>query len=300
MADPAPRLAIRRHAEASASRLPPLLLAAQRVAATVDQGVHGRRRVGLGETFWQFRRYETGDSLRSIDWRQSAKSDHLYIRETEWSAAQSIWLWRDTSASMRWSSGRKLPEKRDRADLMLLALASLLTRAGERIGLLGIDERPSASSVALDRLAFNLLGEAPRTGMGERQSLELPRFEHLPRYSHLALFGDFLSPLEDIDRRMRQFAGNRIGGHIVQVLDPAETGLPFGGRTRFEGLEDEGRILIKRVENVREEYIERMAEHQAGLRDIARSIGWSFIVHTTDQAPERALLALYVRMAAAA
>ena len=135
MAEPAPRFAIRRHAEASASRLPPLLLAAQRVAATVDQGVHGRRRVGLGETFWQFRRYETGDSLRSIDWRQSAKSDHLYIRETEWAAAQSIWLWRDASASMRWSSGRKLPEKRDRADLMLLALASLLTPPATMIGL---------------------------------------------------------------------------------------------------------------------------------------------------------------------
>ena len=294
MADTAPRFAIRRQAEASAGRLPPLLLAAQRVAATVDQGVHGRRRVGLGETFWQFRRYETGDSVRSIDWRQSAKSDSLYIRETEWAAAQSVWLWRDASASMRWSSGRKLPEKRDRADLMILALASLMARAGERIGLLGIDERPSASSVALDRLAFRLLGDAL-----ERQSLELPRFENLPRYSQVALFGDFLSPLEEIDKRLRQFAGNRIGGHIVQVLDPAEADLPFGGRTRFEGLEDEGRILIKRVENVRDEYIGRMTEHRAGLRDIARSVGWSFIAHTTDQAPERALLALYVRMAAA-
>ena len=222
MAITAPRFGIRRHAEASAGRLPPLLLAAQRVASTVEQGVHGRRRVGLGETFWQFRRYEPGDSLRSIDWRQSAKSDQLYIRETEWAAAQSVWLWRDASASMQWSSAKKLPQKRDRADLMLLALASLLTRAGERIGLLGIDERPSANRVALDRMAFNLLGDAL-----ERQSLELPRFEHLPRYSHLILFGDFLSPLEEIDRRLRQFAGNRVGGYIVQVLDPAETALPL-------------------------------------------------------------------------
>lgn len=295
MAITAPRFGIRRHAEASAGRLPPLLLAAQRVASTVEQGVHGRRRVGLGETFWQFRRYEPGDSLRSIDWRQSAKSDQLYIRETEWAAAQSVWLWRDASASMQWSSAKRLPQKRDRADLMLLALASLLTRAGERIGLLGIDERPSASQVALDRMAFNLLGDAL-----ERQSLELPRFEHLPRYSHLILFGDFLSPLEEIDRRLRQFAGNRVGGYMVQVLDPAETALPFDGRTRFEGLEDEGRILIKRVENVRDEYIDRMTVHQAGLRDIARSIGWTFIGHTTDQTPEQALLALYVRMADAA
>lgn len=293
MSQPANRFHVRRDAEVSASRLPPLLVAAERVAATVAQGVHGRRRIGLGETFWQFRRYEPGDSLRSIDWRQSGKTDHVFIRETEWAAAQSVWLWRDASASMQWSSGKKLPEKRDRADLMMLALASLLTRAGERIGLLGIDERPSTGSVALDRMAFNLLGDAL-----DHQSLDLPRFENLPRYSHLVLIGDFLSPLEDIDRRLRQFASSRINGHIVQVLDPAETTLPFDGRTRFEGLEDEGRILIKRVENVRDEYRDRLADHQAGLQDIARSIGWNFITHMTDHTPEQALLSLYVRMAA--
>ena len=294
MAGPAPRDEIRRRAEAAASRLPPLLVAARRVAATVEQGVHGRRRVGLGETFWQYRRYEPGDSPRRIDWRQSGKSDLLYVRETEWAAAQSVWLWRDASASMQWSSGRRLPEKRDRADLMLLALASLLTRAGERIGLLGVDERPAAGGVALDRTAFALLG-----GALERLGRELPRFEPLPRHSHLVLFGDFLGPLEETDRRLRQFAGSRIGGYVVQVLDPAETNLPFGGRTRFEGLEEEGGVLVKRVDNVRDEYIDRMARHRAGLGDIARSIGWTFVSHTTDRPPEQALLTLYTNMAAA-
>ena len=125
------RLKIRHGAEQSAGRLPPLQIAAEQVAATVAQGVHGRRRVGIGETFWQFRRYVPGDSTRSIDWRQSAKTDHIYIRETEWAAAQSVWLWRDPSPSMAYRSARSLPEKRDRADLLLLALASLLNRAGE-------------------------------------------------------------------------------------------------------------------------------------------------------------------------
>ncbi len=293
MSELASRFRIRRDAETSSSRLPPLLVAAQRVAATVEQGVHGRRRVGLGETFWQFRQYEPGDSLRSIDWRQSAKTDHIYIRETEWAAVQSVWLWRDASASMRWRSGKKIPAKRDRADLMALALASLLTRGGEQIGMLGLDERASSGSVALDRMAFSLLGNGP-----EQQSPNLPRFESLPRHCHLVLFGDFLTPLEEIDHRLRQFASNQISGYIVQVLDPAETSLPFDGRTRFEGLEDEGRILIKRVENVREEYVARMARQRAGLQEIARSIGWSLVSHMTDQPPEQALLALFVRIAA--
>src|SRR4051794_9702897 len=127
----------RQRAEALASRLPPLLVAAERVAATVAQGVHGRRRVGTGETFWQYRRYEPGDSAARIDWRQSAKTQPVYVRENEWEAAQSVWLWHDRSDSMNWRSTPHLPTKGDRAALLLMAVACLLVRGGERVALLG-------------------------------------------------------------------------------------------------------------------------------------------------------------------
>src|SRR5919202_1396375 len=100
----APRAPLRDRAEQTAAALPPLLVAAERVATTVAQGVHGRRRVGQGETFWQFRQYEPGDAATRIDWRESAKSQRVYVRETEWEAAQSVWLWRDASASMGYNS----------------------------------------------------------------------------------------------------------------------------------------------------------------------------------------------------
>ena len=92
-----------RRAEALGARLPPLLIAAERVAATVAQGVHGRRRVGQGDSFWQFRHFVQGDAVARIDWRQSAKSGRVgaggwFIRETEWEAAQTVSLWRDGSA----------------------------------------------------------------------------------------------------------------------------------------------------------------------------------------------------------
>ena len=118
-----PPLAAQSRAEHLASRFPPLMVAAERVATTVAQGVHGRRRVGQGETFWQFRRYEPGDETGLIDWRQTAKSRHVFVRETEWEAAQSAWLWRDTSPSMDYSSSREVESKRSRADLLLLGLA---------------------------------------------------------------------------------------------------------------------------------------------------------------------------------
>jgi uncharacterized protein (DUF58 family) len=289
----ASRMHLRHEAELAAARLPPLMVAAERVAATVQQGVHGRRRVGMGEAFWQFRRYEPGDPVRRIDWRQSAKSDRLFIRETEWAAAQSVWLWPDPSPSMNWRSKRNLPEKRDRADLIALALASLLVRAGERVAVLGTGERPITGKVALERLAQRILQRPKPLG----QPGDLPAFEPLPRYATLIFIGDLLAPLDQIDRLVRRFAAAGVRGYLFHTLDPAEQSLPYAGRTRFEGLEQEGHLLVKRVETVRDEYQEKMAEHQAGLADIARAVGWNYTLHLTDQPPEAALLRLFVNLA---
>ena len=126
-----------------AGTLPALMVAADRVAATVIQGVHGRRRVGQGDAFWQYRPYRDGDSASQIDWRQSARSRHLFVRETEWEAAASVWLWRDASPSMQYASLKNIDTKAVRAELLVLALASLLTDASERVAVLGSGARPT-------------------------------------------------------------------------------------------------------------------------------------------------------------
>jgi uncharacterized protein (DUF58 family) len=282
----------RRRAEALAAPLPPLLVAAERVAATVAQGVHGRRRVGTGESFWQFRRYQPGDVIQRIDWRQTAKSQGVYIREYEWEASQTVWLWRDGSSSMDYSSGDPLPTKRERADLILLALAALLSRAGERVALLGGAAPPATGRVNLGRLAAALLqpdATAPAAG-------GLPPSADLPRHAELVLLGDFLDPLEDVDRRVAAFAGRGVRGHLLQLLDPAERTLPFRGRVRFAGLERESEELVPRVEAVREQYLDRLQAQHEGLETIARHAGWSFTTHRTDHPAQAALLALYMAL----
>jgi uncharacterized protein (DUF58 family) len=119
---------IARRAEGLGAHLPPLLVAADRVAATVAQGVHGRRRVGQGDSFWQFRPFLPGDSASRVDWRISARSSRAFVRETEWEAAQTVCLWRDGGPAMRWKSRGAPVAKADRAGLLLLALAALLLR----------------------------------------------------------------------------------------------------------------------------------------------------------------------------
>src|SRR3954454_3649551 len=86
------------------ANMPRLVMEARRIAATVIHGLHGRKRAGSGENFWQFRRFVSGEEARRVDWRRSARDDHLYVREQEWEAAHTIWIWPDRSPSMAFSS----------------------------------------------------------------------------------------------------------------------------------------------------------------------------------------------------
>lgn len=117
-----------------AALVPDCLVEAKRIANTVIAGWHGRRKRGIGENFWQFRPYSEGESLSRIDWRRSARDDHTYVREREWEAAHTIWLWCDMSPSMMYKSSYGSVSKESRALVIMLALAEILARSGERIG----------------------------------------------------------------------------------------------------------------------------------------------------------------------
>jgi uncharacterized protein (DUF58 family) len=288
------RVRTKAEAAAVAARLPPLLLAAERIAATVEQGVHGRRRTGPGEVFWQYRPYYPGDELKRLDWRASAKTDRLYLRQLEWSASQSVYLWCDLSPSMDFASRRDLPTKAARAQVLALALASVLARAGERVGLLGHPEPPSAGRFVTERLAERLFVDA----RDPAKAPSLPPAADLPAHAHALLVSDFLSPIEEWREVIARFSGRNIHGHLLQVLDPAEQSMPYTGRIRFLGLEREGEMLMSRAETVREQYVARLVAHQQSLRDLARHAGWSMTVHVTDGPPAASVLALYQWLAA--
>jgi uncharacterized protein (DUF58 family) len=278
-----------RRAEALADRLPPLLVAAERVAATVAQGVHGRRRVGQGDSFWQFRPFLAGDAASRIDWRQSARSDRAYIRETEWEAAQTVVLWRDGAPGMQWRSHLATTTKIERAGLLSLALAALLLRGGERVSLLAPASRTASGRAGLERLAAEL--ERLPEGDG------LPPEVKLPRHARVVLIGDLLGPLAAIQAAVGRLAAVPVTGHLVQVLDPAEALLPYSGRVRFEGVRHELQTLVPRVEGIRDAYAKRLAAQQAGLAAICAAAGFGFSIHRTDNPPEAALLALYTALA---
>lgn len=292
---------LRAQAEALCAALPPWMVKAERVANTGAHGAHGRRRVGLGEAFWQFRRYGPGDSIRAIDWRQSARSSHLFVRETEWEAAETLWCWCDMAPGMAYRSQFAGASKADRAMVLCLAVAGLLMGAGERVGLLGTEGPPRTGQPGFSRVAEALADKAmPADAAAPPRSdatPSLPPIQSLARHGKLLLFGDFLSPLDEIAAVIRSYADQGVQGYMMQILDPAEEDFPFAGRVMFHdgsGAED---IVFGRAQSVRAEYREKLNRHRAGLQTICQDAGWRLTVHRTDQTPQLALLALYRSLA---
>ena len=280
-------LRLNQRADALQSALPSMLVEADRVAATLLQGIHGRKRAGTGETFWQYRPYGFGDSTQRIDWRKSARSSQIFIRENEWEAANTLWLWANPAASMHFNSHLASVTKRDRANLLTLALASLALRAHERVALLGSGGRPAQARSALLPMAQHLI-----LSKGE----SLPSRATLIRNSAVVMFSDFLEPLEETAAALTRLAQTGVRGHLVQINDPAEETLPYDGRVEFRGLGTPLKFVANKTEELRQAYAEKFQSHRAGLKALAGRLGWSFTTHYTDKAPGPLLMQLYARL----
>lgn len=274
-----------------------LRLAGQWSAATApcrtDQrallhGLHAQRRPGAGDSFWQFRPYERHEPALLIDWRRSARSDDLYVRERERELSRGIWLFVDLSPSMRFRSSPDIDSKAARAVLIALAAAKLLVDAGERIALLGVHRRAAAGRFGLERLRVGMHALSRETA---RSGGTLPDPGALPEHARILMFGDFLDGQESLSAMFGRAIARRIDGHLLQICDPVEEDFPFRGRARFEGCEGEDPLLLDRAEDLAADYRRRMAAHGTVLRDLAAHAGWTCGRHRTDRSAGPALLA---------
>jgi uncharacterized protein (DUF58 family) len=276
-----------------AARLPALVIEAKMVARSVRFGVHGRRRAGLGENFWQFRPFLSGEAAARIDWRRSARESRAYVREREWEAAQTLWIWIDRSPSMDFSSKLANASKIDRAIVLALALADITVRGGERVGLLGLTS-PIAARDVIERFAQVLAGPLA----SHRAHDDAPPNEPIAARSKLALIGDFLAEPERLDAAFRALGAEGAGGVAAMIADPIEETFPFRGAVDFVTLAKQARLRSLRAEDLREPSLARLELQRERLRATCKALGWSFSLHRTDASPAAALLSLSAGLSA--
>jgi uncharacterized protein (DUF58 family) len=271
-----------------AASLPRLVLEARRIAANVIHGLHGRRRAGAGESFWQYRRFVSGEPAQRVDWRRSARDDHLYVREQEWEAAHTIWLWPDRSPSMAFASREARDSKLERALIVTFALAELLVEGGERVGIPGLIS-PTASRNVIDKMAQAMLHDD-----AARPSLP-PSFVPSP-LSEIVVLSDFWSPIADIRTMLAGLSASGAHGALIQVVDPAEETFPYSGRVEFVEPEDGNVIVAGRAERWASDYVARVALHREQIRIETAKLDWLFSTHTTSRSAAELLLFLHSGM----
>ncbi|SFH00794.1 DUF58 domain-containing protein [Methylobacterium gossipiicola] len=275
-----------------AERMPRLILEARRVSTTLAHGLHGRRRAGPGESFWQFRPFVAGEAAARIDWRRSARDDRLYVREREWEAAHNIWFWVDRSASMGFASHLAQAPKVERALVLAFALADTLVEGGERVGLLGLT-RAVTSRRIVETLAQALVGD------GAGLTNDAPPRATPGRFDEAILVSDFLSPLSEVKASVDAIAAHGTHGHLVAIADPVEETFPFSGQAVLHDPETNRSLAIGDAGAWGDAYRDRLAAHRAGLAEIARAQGWTLTLHRTDRPASEAALRLLTLVAAA-
>ncbi|MEM9429392.1 MAG: DUF58 domain-containing protein [Pseudomonadota bacterium] len=281
---------LRRDSEKISGSLPPLLAEADRLAMTVAMGVHGRKRAGIGETFWQYRQAMPGDVATSVDWRRSGRSDNLYIREMEWEAAQTVSIWADDSAAMDYKGPSAPRTKRERTVLLTLALSVLLVKAGERVSLLGSDAaQPRTGENQLRRMAMALAEPRP-----DRPDFGAPPQAKFQSSGRAVFFSDFMGARDEVFPALVHAADRNVAGCFVQVVDESEEEFPFDGRTVFQSMAGTVQFETQRARALRAAYRDKLAERREALETMARRTGWRCLIHRTSESPRTALLWLYM------
>jgi uncharacterized protein (DUF58 family) len=283
MSDP---LALRAASETEAAAFPALLARAEHLAGAVLLGAHGRRRAGTGDDFWQYRPAQQGDSRRAIDYRRSAMGDTEFVREREWQIAQSVMLWVDQGASMRFASSDALPQKIERARVLALATAILLNRGGERVGLTGTELPPRSGRPQILALAQMFCRD-------DAADYAPPEHRAMIPHARALFISDFMGDINGVRTALTKAADRGVRGILCHVLDPSEEAFPFTGRTIFQSMGGTLSHETLKANDLKERYLARLAERKAELQSLCALTGWRYGVHHTNTTAQAGLLWLY-------
>lgn len=281
------------------ARLGGLKLRARQVVEGVLAGLHRSPHKGSSVEFAEYKEYSPGDEIRHIDWKAFAKSDKYYVKQYEEETNLRAYLVMDTSGSMRFDSHGI--SKLDYARTLTASLAYLLLRQGDAAGLLLFDEKPgvylppSGRSRHLDDL-ITLLKEIPTSGE-QGTSLEQALgtvAERVRRRSVIVLISDMLDGSDQVQHLLKVLRSRRMDVVLFHLIDPDELTLPYEGLTMFEGLEQDGSLLVD-PDDIRDAYQAMFQEHLDSIEQTCRETAIDYHRVVTDRPFEGPLLDLLMK-----
>jgi uncharacterized protein (DUF58 family) len=261
--------------EALEAALPAIIMDARRAAASIVMGEHGKRRAGAGDSFWQHREWANGESIRTIDWRRSARSDKLFVRERERQVPALLQIWCDSRSGMNWQSDQSLPTKAQRGLVLGLALALATRAGGERVCALG-----QGAPLRDEGQFARILNDSGKTIANKI----------LP--GQVVLISDGLESAEVWANRAKEVASARAHLIVVLVGDPAEASFPFEGRVSFSAAAGATPVLVGRAQTAQSDYQNAYRRHMEAVNQAVRDSGGQVFRHVTSDPAVPTLLSL--------
>ena len=264
------------------ARLKTLHLRARQTVDGVLTGLHRSPLHGASVEFAEHKEYAPGDEIRHIDWKLFAKSDKHYIKRYEQETNLHAMILVDVSASMLYGSRDATLPKWEFAASLAAALAYLLLRQQDAVGLLIADDRiryyvpPRSRSTHLTHVCESLVRFAPERGHPTRLRAAAQHLSDVFNRSGLVfVLSDFLDTDPAFFKVLQQLRGRRQQVHLFQVLDPWELTFPFQDMTIFRSLETRRRILAE-PRAMREAYLREIRRFVTELRQAALEAGMEY------------------------
>ncbi len=272
------------------SRVARLQMLAREVVEGYCTGRHRSPHKGFSVEFKEHRQYVQGDELKNIDWKVYGKSDRLYIRQYEEETNLRCTILVDQSGSMEYGGKRSVDglTKREYVVRLSAAIAYFLLGQQDPVGLITFDHdvrqqvplrsRPSHLRAILTGLLANHDRRETDLGAVFRKVIS-----KIGRRSLVVVLSDSMGDLESLSRSLAQLRASRHEVIFFQILDPDERDFPFSGRIQFKDLEQVAPEQTVDAGVLAEAYREKLAEHNALLKEACRRSRVDLVQVTTDE-----------------
>jgi uncharacterized protein (DUF58 family) len=269
------------------ARIADLTLRSRRLAEGAISGQHRSPFHGFNIEFAAYREYTPGDDLRRLDWRVFARSDRHYIKQYEEESNARVTFVVDASASMNYRGARAPLTKFDYGATMVVALAMLLARQQDPVGLVLFDEEagtvlPPSSTQSQVTVMTGLLERCTPARKTDLGGLLRTLTDRLRRRGLLVIVSDLFTDLDAVYDGLNRL---RFLGHevlVMQVLDRDEMELPFDGPMIFRDIEGDEELFAEPW-GFRQSYRRAMQDFLAGVRKECGARGYDHVRFFTDE-----------------
>ena len=224
-----------------------LALIARVVVDGYLNGLNHSRKVGGGMEFSQYRGYEPGDDLRSLDWKMLARSGRYFVKQSEVETNISVKFILDASNSMLHTENGL--EKMDLARVLIASLAYLSQNQGDAVGLFALNDKklhsiyPKVQKQHYNRLLLELInikneGKWP-------SDPTLTEKLHDRRHKELIFFiTDMYEQDEELTDLIKRLKTSRNEVVVFHLMSKNELEFDYKGTLTFEDLETGAQVKV--------------------------------------------------------